>query len=739
MLLDTGSIAYALPVNGSVAAGSASISSTKTTLAVTQSSQNAVIDWRSFSIAQGESVNFMQPNSSSVALNRVLGPNPSNILGSLTANGKRFLVNPTGILFAKGAQVNVGGLVASTLGISNADLMAGNYDFTGSSKNPILNQGSIQADNGYVGLLGAHVDNEGVISAKLGTVALAAGSAVTLDVAGDGLLNVTVDKGAVSALAQNGGLIQADGGQVIMAAGAATELLKSAVNNTGVIEAQTIDTHGGTIKLLGGMQNGVMKVSGTLDASAPNGGNGGAIETSAAQVKIANISKITTAASSGLTGTWHIDPQDFTVGAGGDISGATLSALLVTNSVTIDTVAAPNTTTPGTPPLSSLHGATAGNGDININAAVSWTATPSTTTLTLNAARDVNINAAITAVNGNLKVCCWRDINVNAPVTTTNGSVLLNAGRNIFLNPVGAMTTTDGNITICAAVDITVNSAITLTRGSSIPAQSLGLTLGLLMMAGTGGTGPGVAGGTLIFVPLAPRTTVTGPNAPVVINYNPTSYTTPTNYSVNFTLTNGATLTQHMLVFPSATKVADGNTNAALAGFNSTAASGVPAGVTLVAGAGSTATFDSADPGTNIGISYTGYSLGGPNAAQFALATNCCTGLSRTTGTITAAAATPPGTPPPATPPGTPPPVTPPGTTPGAPGTPGTPGVPGTPGSSTGSLFIVPGVSEIPTLAFAAPESTPLTVLAGGVRLPPVPVAPPPYVPPVYAPKQDRY
>src|SRR6185369_13645824 len=161
-----------------------------------------------------------------------LGPDPSSILGSLSANGKVFLVNPNGILFGQGAQVNVGGLVASTLNITDADFMAGRYNFSGSGTGTVVNRGSINADGGYVALLGASVSNEGTIAAKLGTVILAAGKAMTLDVAGDGLLNLTVNEGAVNALVQNGGLIRADGGNVLLTAKSAGSLLQSAVNNT---------------------------------------------------------------------------------------------------------------------------------------------------------------------------------------------------------------------------------------------------------------------------------------------------------------------------------------------------------------------------------------------------------------------------------------------------------------------------------------------------------------------------
>jgi hypothetical protein len=328
---------------------------------------------------------------------------------------------------------------------------------------------------------------------------------------------------------------------------------------------------------------------------------------------VADSAHVSTAAPLGLIGTWLIDPQDFIIGAGGSISGATLSAQLVNTSIDI-------TTAPG-----------AGNGDIFVNDAVSWTAAGIPTTLTLTAFRDVNVNQAISATNGNLVVCCGRDVNVNAAITTVNGSVLLSAGRN--LNLLAALTTTDGNITACAGHDLLVGlaGAITLTRGSSIPSQSLGLPLGLVLSAGTDGTGPGTAGGTLSFVPGAPLAAVTGPNAPVTINYDPVSYTTPTDYSSKFTLVN-STLTQHMLVFPDGgDKAFDGTTATVLSTLK-----GLPAGVTLVAGPASAANFDTADVGVNKTISFTGYSLAGANAGAFAFATSCCAPIaSRTTGNVT--------------------------------------------------------------------------------------------------------
>lgn len=619
LMMGLGGAAHALPTDGVVAAGSATISSTGSTTTINQSTANAVINWQSFGIAAGQTVQFVQPGSTSVALNRVLGADASSILGNLSANGKVFLLNPNGILFGSGAQVNVGGLVATTMSLSDAKFMAGDHSFTNAGNGSVINQGTINAaDGGYVALMGKNVANQGVITARLGSVALAGGQAATLDLAGDGMLRVSVTQGAVNALVENGGMIRADGGKVLMTTQAAGSLLHTAVNNTGVIQAQTIGNRNGTILLLGDMDSGTMNVAGTLDASAPNGGNGGFIETSAATVSIGSGVR-TTAAPFGLPGTWLIDPQDFVVGPGGNISGVQLGLDLVNSNVTIATAPGP------------------GNGDIFINEAVSWT-TPvgaPTTTLTLNADRDVNINAPITATDGNLAVCCGRDINVNAAITTTRGSMLMSAGRNF--NKVGAMTATNGNIMICAANDVSLAGALTLDNGTLDPTRSLGLPRGLTIIADTDGTGPGVAGGTVIFAPLAPAWAIT--NAPVTVTYNPVSYTTPTDYSTKFTLTAGAALAQRMLVFPEVTKTYDGSTAATLVSLK-----GNPAGVSLVADPGSTAVFNGADPGTGKTVTFTGYRLAGPDAAQYALATSCCGPIvSKTTGTISPATLVAPG------------------------------------------------------------------------------------------------
>src|SRR5450830_1561587 len=350
LMLGYGSLALAGPAGGTVVAGQASITGAPGSMVIRQGSQNAVINWANFNINKGESVQFVQPNSNAVALN--------------------------GVLVGQGASVNTAGLVASTLDINNADFMSGKYQFSGNGSGKVLNQGSISAPGGYVALLGANVSNEGTIQARLGSVALAAGRAITLDVAGDGLLNVAVNAGAVGALVNNGGMIRADGGSVVLTAQAAGDLLKTVVNNTGVIEAHTIDTRGGTIKLLGDMQSGTVNAGGTLDASAPDGGKGGFIDTSAAHVKIDAALKVTTAAPKGSTGMWLIDPSDFNIAvSGGDMTGASVSNALKTTDLRIESIA----------------GAGGTQGNINVNDNVNWSANK----LTLTAQNNININKSM--------------------------------------------------------------------------------------------------------------------------------------------------------------------------------------------------------------------------------------------------------------------------------------------------------------------------------------------------------
>jgi filamentous hemagglutinin family protein len=418
---------FAGPSGGQLIAGAGSISQVGAITTINQFSNNLSLNWQSFNVAQQESVNFQQPSAASIAINRILDTNGSQILGHLNANGQVWLINPNGILFGQNAQVNVGGLVASTLNLYNTDLSSGSYTFGtplpqaggGQGRGAVINQGTINVVNGgYIALLGNQVSNQGTLTAPYGTVALGAGSVTTLTFAGNSLLHLQVDQSTLNNLAENGGFIQADGGQVMLSAGAKDSVLASVVNNTGVIDARTVENKNGTIILLGGKAAGTVNVGGTLDASAPipsttAGGigkgntsgvsskNGGFIETSAAHVKIADGAKVTTAAANGLTGSWLIDPDGFTIAAsGGDMTGATLSANLNNSDVAI----------------ASTQGQGA-DGSINVNDTVTWLGNQ----LTLTATHDINVNATVTAKSANLLFTAGNDVNINA-VMNANGS-----------------------------------------------------------------------------------------------------------------------------------------------------------------------------------------------------------------------------------------------------------------------------------------------------------------------------
>jgi len=111
----------ALPTGAQVVSGSAIITQTANTVNVQQSTNKAIINWNTFNVGSNATVNFQQPGSSSVALNRILQDSASQIFGSINANGQVFFVNPNGIVFGQGSSINVGALVASTLNISNDD------------------------------------------------------------------------------------------------------------------------------------------------------------------------------------------------------------------------------------------------------------------------------------------------------------------------------------------------------------------------------------------------------------------------------------------------------------------------------------------------------------------------------------------------------------------------------------------------------------------------------------------
>ncbi|PMY44484.1 MULTISPECIES: GLUG motif-containing protein [Pseudomonas] len=394
--------AFALPGGAAIVSGEAGIhtSNDGKHMTVEQQSNKMIANWNDFSVAGDESVSFHQPGSHSVALNRVVGTQGSDIQGRINANGQVFLINPNGVVFGKSAQVNVGGLVASTQNISDKDFLDGSYRFAGNSSAAVSNAGQITAsEGGSVALLGAQVSNSGVIQAQMGSVALGAGKDFSVNFDGNGLLNLQVKGAAVDALVQNGGLLKAGGGQVLMTASSASSLLKNVVSNQGVIEAKTLQNKAGKIVLDGG-DNGIVQVAGRQDASALGGqGNGGVVENRGARVEVQLASQVDTRADKGTTGTWKIRSNEVSVSKAENPS---MRGLVIDGGINGNNGTGGNI---GTAP--TLHADTlaqnlartnvelSSKGNLSVNKAVSWS---SGNKLGLTAERgDVQVNAALSA------------------------------------------------------------------------------------------------------------------------------------------------------------------------------------------------------------------------------------------------------------------------------------------------------------------------------------------------------
>lgn len=326
-------IASANPSGGEVAAGQVSFSNPDAnTLQVDQTSDTAIINWESFSIAGNETVIFSQPSASAAVLNRVLSGSPSEILGTMTANGRVFIVNPLGVLFGEGATVDVGGLVATTLDIADDDFLAGNYVFTTSQGNDaaVANLGTITSSGGFIVIAAPQAINAGTIMADSGQVLLASADGITLQIDGTGLVGYSLDLAAISELAQveNAGQILAAGGVIALDASVvAASLPRAVVNQTGSVSAAAIDTgDDGSIILRGA--GGHVNHSGTLDAgtgtveiTATDGAVVGGGDAIAGEITVETFGANGAVALGNLTS----NASRVTVSTGGDLSVGDIS------------------------------------------------------------------------------------------------------------------------------------------------------------------------------------------------------------------------------------------------------------------------------------------------------------------------------------------------------------------------------------------------------------------------------
>ena len=461
-------------------------------MTVNQDSKRLAIDWAGFDIANDESVTFRQPDRDSVALNRVVGDAASVIDGALSGNGHVYVINPNGVLFGKNASVDVGSLVASTARISNRDMtnFAGADGITMAipedSSAKVINAGTIRAEGGLVVLHAAEIENSGTITNPAGTTALAAARNLSLSADTAGKINFTVDGALAKAKALNSGMFKADGGYLVMTARSAGDVMSTVVNNTSTMEAKTLRQNEKGEILLDGGDNGVIELSGTIDASGMEAGqsagsikaigaethvkdgatlhatgavDGGLIETSDDYLEIGDTVDIDAAGKTGEAGEWLLDPLEVIIAAskpsgseavtngntdGSYTSSNTASGTASRNKITwVNSATVNNLLNKGT--AVSVQATDANKvASITVNSAINKTQVKDTS-LTLEAQRNVTVNAGIASSSGALNVNLHSDTDgdglgavlINADIATNGGAFTSGSGTTIESGSVG--------------------------------------------------------------------------------------------------------------------------------------------------------------------------------------------------------------------------------------------------------------------------------------------------------------
>jgi filamentous hemagglutinin family protein len=322
---------HANPSGGSVRHGSATIVQNGNLLTINQTTGLAILDWNSFSIAQGETTKFVQPSASSMALNRVNGGTQSLINGTLEANGGVILINPAGILVGNSGVVNVNSFIASTRDVSDSDFLSGkSMKFQGNSTASIQNLGTIHAESGDIYLIARTIINKGTLSANKGTVGLASGDEVLLQPAGDERLSI-LDQGASGGKIVNSGTIHAVAAEIK----AVGNPYAVAINLDGLIQAKGVS--GKKAKVVVDAGQGDIQMSKTAKIDTGGDAEGGkVIVQSKGNLEIAGTVLATSATGNGgeiqllgdsihLASTAVVDASGFAGGGnifvGGDYQG----------------------------------------------------------------------------------------------------------------------------------------------------------------------------------------------------------------------------------------------------------------------------------------------------------------------------------------------------------------------------------------------------------------------------------
>lgn len=477
-----------------------------------------MIDWRSFNIAPSETTKFNQPSSSSVTLNRINDPDPSQILGTLTANGNVILINPNGVFFGPGSQVDVNGLIATTANIRNSDFMAGNMNFgiPGNPNASIVNQGTITAkDAGMVGLVAPNVINSGTINTRLGHTDLGSGDTFTMDMYGDGLIEVGVSDAVKKQVIQNTGTINAAGGTIQVTASAGRKVVNSLVTISGQLNAPTAQQKNGTIIISAAGSNDTSKtgssavvVSGALNASGYGAGQtGGSINVTGDNVTLASGAVVDASGAAG----------GGTVNIGGNLHGQGPLTNAVTTNVSSGAQVKANAVTSGnggqvviwSDQETTVNGAadaeggsesgngglveTSSHGVLNVSTAADTSAPHGTGGEWLLDPASVNITNGSDADIIGCPSCVPDGTVATSTLSTTTIDTALNAGTNVTVTTGGDSFANAGDITVSNAIsttgagsltlssyhDIIVNAGITLTGGAlTLQADNAGSAAG---------------------------------------------------------------------------------------------------------------------------------------------------------------------------------------------------------------------------------------------------------------------
>ena len=456
----------ALPTGGTVVGGQASVVQNGTTLNIHQTSNQALVNFSTFNVGSGALVDIRQPGAAAALLARVTGQDPSQIYGQIKANGSLWLINPSGILVGQGARIDVGGFIASTLNVSDADFLAGRLTFTSAGNAGIVtNAGAIHAaGGGRIYLVGQKVENTGALTAPGGEVLLAAGQNV--QIVDTGHPGVSIALSGAAGDVRNMGRIAAEAGRIGLGG--------ALVTNAGEISASSAVSEGGRVFL----RAADLKTTATSNIGA-NGTSGGHVVLAADRADIdGRVSATGSAGPGGFVdtsghvsldgrhaptvgkgGEWLIDPSNLEVvaGSGGDagVDGGVITSSETGTTIGADVISAQ--LNGGTSVVLATGNEGAGLGDILVNAAITKTS----------------------GEDARLTLRAHNNIAINAPITSSAGALNLSLKTNFYGN------TTDAGHSASLSADVNLNGGVLeVSQGEALGNGTLNINAGTTTLGG---------------------------------------------------------------------------------------------------------------------------------------------------------------------------------------------------------------------------------------------------------------